>query len=85
MPEQAARHHSNNISARVTTTGIIGRSATAVESALLLAARLQPHFVAFVARPAQNEPQIFAATPTGCRYVLVYRKDVAGHIGNGAA
>lgn len=56
--------------------GIIGGSAAAVESALLLAARAQPFFVAFVARKPQHAPTLFAATPTQEQYVLVFKKDL---------
>lgn len=55
---------------------IVGSSAAVVESALLRAVRLQPFFVASIARPQQERLPLYQATDTHEWYCLLYNKDL---------
>lgn len=59
-----------------TVVGVIGNSAAVIESGLLAAARIQPHFVAWVARPQDCVPELFRQTPTHAWYCLIFSKDL---------
>lgn len=59
-----------------TVVGVIGNSAAVIESGLLAAARIQPHFVAWVARPQDCVPDLFRQTPTHEWYCLIFSKDL---------
>ena len=71
--------HNNDAKAPDSThqiCGIVASCSQALESAMIVAERLSPYWVAFIARLSNCRPALFERTPTNERYCLVYMKNL---------